>query len=201
MRTRICLLAIGVLTLAACNHHRVQPQPVADMPKALEDHSASDNLISKRGTGDLVESLYGELVGTDAGLKQLETALDALSQSKSDSTNPFHLFDEKSRSYYKAAGQHADQIRDSLLKDEVRQLVADHLAKYNAITARHQELLKSIDTKTAKLEDLHTVLKIVKTLPVIEKYQKDNRPGTTSLEGYSKKQDGAIDDANKLINQ
>ncbi|MCD2425486.1 hypothetical protein LQ567_22065 [Niabella pedocola] len=201
MRTRICLFTIGVLTLAACNHHRVQPQPVADTPKALEDNSPSAKLISKRGDGDLVESLYGELAGTDAGLKQLETTLDALSQSKSDSTNLFHQFDAKNQSYYKAAGQHANIISDSLLKDKVRQLVADHLATYNAVTARHQELLKAIDAKTTKLEDLHAVLKIVKTLPVMEKYQKDNRPGTASLEGYSQKQDGAVGDLNKMVNQ
>lgn len=148
-----------------------------------------------------MESLYGELAGQDAGLKQLETTLDALDQGKEDAAGSFHQFDKKSRSYYRAADQHANIVSDSLLKDRVKKLLEDYLAKYNVVTKKHQELLKTIDAKTTKLADLHAVLKIVKTLPVIEKYQKDNRPGIASLERYSNKQDGAIDEANKLINQ
>ncbi|MBO9592804.1 MAG: hypothetical protein J7599_07830 [Niabella sp.] len=201
MRTIICILATGMLILGACNDHRVQPKPVADIPKALEDHSASDQLISKRGPDDLIESLYGELAEKDAGLKQLEAALDALNQSKDDSTRSFHQFDAKSQSYYKAADQHINRVSDSLLKDKVKKLVEEHLAKYNAITEKHQELLKAIDAKTTKLADLHTVLKVVKTLPVIATYQKDNRLRTALFEGYSKKQDGALEDINKMTNQ
>lgn len=201
MRTIICLFFIEVLALAACNSHQVQQQPVADTPTALEDNSASYKLVSKRGPDDLMESLYSELAGQDAGLKQLETTLDALDQGKEDATGPFHQFEEKNRSYYRAADQHANIVSDSLLKDRIKKLLEEHLAKYNVVTKKHQELLKTIDAKTTKLADLHAVLKIVKTLPVIEKYQKDNRPGTASLEGYSNKQDSAIDEANNLINQ
>ncbi|WP_300599153.1 hypothetical protein [Niabella sp.] len=201
MRTIICILATGMLTLGACNHHRVQPQPVANIPKALEDHGASDQLISKREPDDLVESLYGELAEKDAGLRQLETTLDALNQRKGDSARSFHQFDAKSRSYYKAADQHINMISDSLLKDKIKKLVEEHLAKYNAITEKHQELLKAIDAKTTKLADLHAALKIVKTLPEIATYQKDNRPGTAPLEEYSEKQDGALEEINKMTNQ
>ncbi|MCF3112076.1 hypothetical protein LL912_25030 [Niabella sp. CC-SYL272] len=198
MRALIFLFFIGCFTLIACNHHRVQQQPVVNIPKALEDHSASHKLVSKRGPDELVESLYSELAEHDAGLKQLEAALDALDQSKEEAAGSFQQFDAKSQSYYKAADQHMNTISDSLLKDKIRKLVEEHLAKYKAITEKHQELLKAIDVKTTKLADLHTVLKVVKTLPVIETYQKDNRPGTASLESYSKKQDGAIEDINKM---
>ncbi|ANH80863.1 hypothetical protein A8C56_07615 [Niabella ginsenosidivorans] len=201
MRAKTHLLAIVLLTIVACNNNHVQHQPVADVPKALEDNNNSYKLISKRSTGDLVENLYSELISKNKNLEQLEAGLDTLSQSRVDSTDPFNQFNQKVLSYYNAADQHINHIADSLLRDKIRNLVESYLAKYVATTAKHNELLKTINAKNVKLSDLHTVLKIVKTLPQIERYQKENLPGTLSLEGYIKKQDEAIKKEDQMMDQ
>ncbi|GAB2670787.1 hypothetical protein GCM10027036_25140 [Flavihumibacter cheonanensis] len=48
------------------------------------------------------------------------------------------------------------------------------------------------------ISDLHNVLKIIRTLPLIDKYQNDNIPNTKSLEDYLKKQDKVITIADTL---
>lgn len=201
MRTKMGLWFIWISALTACNNNRVQQQPVVETPKTLESTGPSNNLISKRGPEDLVESLYGELVGQDARLKKLEVKLDALGHDKSDSTDSFYQFDQKNHSYYKAASQHIDTIGDSLLRDKLKAMVERHLANYNATTAGYNELLRAIEAKTTRLDDLHTLLKIIKTLPLMATYQKEHLPGTLPLEGYSKKQDEAIGSVSKLVQQ
>ena len=72
------------------------------------------------------------------------------------------------------------------------------MANYNSSTSRHNDLLKSIETKNMTLSDLHIILKIAWTLPVIEKFQRDNLPSTKSLDGYLKQLDGTIKYADTL---
>jgi hypothetical protein len=85
------------------------------------------------------------------------------------------------------------------LRDKMKILVANSLAKYNSLISTHTDLLKSIDTKGLTLNDLHTILKITRTVPLIEKYQKDKLPSSKSLEGFSKRLDEAINYTDTLI--
>jgi hypothetical protein len=66
------------------------------------------------------------------------------------------------------------------------------LTNYNSSTSGHKGLLKSIETKNLELSELHSILKIAETLPIIEKFQKNNMPTTKSLQGYLKQLDGTI---------
>lgn len=139
-----------------------------------------------------MQQLYNELESKNIGLKQLEDKINELYSSKSDSTNEFAQFNEKNQEYFASANRHIATIRDSVLRDKVKGLMEENIKKYTASVAKHKELLKLIETKDLSIADLHTLLKIVKTLPLIEKYQQEQLPGTKSLEGYSKQQDAAL---------
>ena len=80
----------------------------------------------------------------------------------------------------------------------MKNLVQSGLSNYNSLTAPHNNILKSIASKETSLGDLHIALKIIKTLPVIGKYQKDNLPNTKSLEGYSQQQTKTINELQRL---
>jgi hypothetical protein len=198
MRSKILISTIFVLALAACNNNRTEDKPKQETPKALEDKGSSYEIVSKRGYDDLVESLYSELVSKNIDLKKLEGKIDELNTSKKDTTNSFDKFNEKNQSYFSAANTHIGEIKDSLLREKMRNLIANNLTKYNARIAKHNELLKIIETKNVTIADLHNILKIVKTLPLIEKYQNENLPGTKALEGYIKQQDQTISFADTL---
>jgi len=197
MTTKIFISTILVLTLVSCDN-RQQDKPKQETPKALEDKSASYEIVSKRSYDDLVESLYTELLTKDIDLKKLEDKIDELRKSKSDTTELFDNFIEKNQSYFSSADRHVLEIKDSLLRDKIKNLVAIQLTKYNSRIVRHNELLKLIETKQMTISDLHNVLKIVRTLPLIDKYQKDNIPNTKSFEGYIKQQETVIKLADTL---
>jgi uncharacterized protein YdiU (UPF0061 family) len=198
MTTKIFISTILVLTLASCNNTRTQDKPKQETPKALEDKTSSYELVSKRGYDDLVESLYNELVSKNIDLKKLEEKIEELNKSKTDTTNLFDKFNKKNQSYFSAANRHIAEIKDSLLRDKMRNLISNNLTKYNSSIVRHNDLLKIIETKNLTIADLHNILKIVKTLPLIEKYQYDNLPSTKSFEGYIKRQDETIKFADTL---
>jgi uncharacterized protein YdiU (UPF0061 family) len=199
MTTKIFISTIFVLTLASCNNTRTQDRPKQETPKALEDKTSSFGLVSKRGYDDLVESLYSELMNKNIDLKKLEDKIDELNKSKNDTTNLFDQYNEKNQSYFNAANGHIAEIKDSLLRDKMRNLISKNLTKYNSSIVRHNDLLKIIETKNLRIEDLHNILKIVKTLPLIEKYQHDNLPSINPFEGYIKRQEETIKLADTLI--
>jgi len=187
MKTKI-FISFLVLTLASCSNNRTQDKPKQETPKALEDKSSTYEIVSKRSYYDLVESLYTELLTKDIDLKKLEDKIDELNKSKSDTTELFDNFNAKNESYFNSAERHIADIKDSLIRDKIKNLVASQLTKYNSRIARHKELLKLIEAKQLTISDLHNVLKIIRTLPLIDKYQKDNLTSTKSFEGYIKQQ-------------
>jgi hypothetical protein len=198
MTTKIFIAVILALTLVSCNDKRAQENPKQETPKALDDKSSSYEIISKRGYDDLVESLYNELLTKDIDLKELETNIDQLKRSKNDTTNLFDKYNGKNQSYFNSADSHISEIQDSLLRDKMKVIVSNTLGKYNSRIAKHNELLKVIVQKQMTISDLHNVLKIIKTLPLIEKYQIENFPDSKSFEGYIKQQDQTIKLADTL---
>ena len=198
MTTKLYIATILVLTFVSCDNNRTQDKPKQETPKALEDKSSSYEIVSQRGNDDLVESLYNELVSKDPDLKKLEDKIEDLNESKTDSMELIDKFNGKNESYFASADRHVSDIKDSLAREKIKNLLANQLTKYNSGIARHKELLKLIETKQMTIADLHNVLKIVRTLPLIDKYQKDNLPDTKSLEAYIKQQEQTIKLADTL---
>jgi hypothetical protein len=197
MKLQMIISLFLFLTFCACGENRTPETGKQDTPKALEDKS-SEFRISKRGHNDLVESLYEELAGKTPELKQLEGEINILNESRADSTETFIKFDEKNQDYFHAADRHVEEIKDSVLRDKMKVLIANNLSAYNLLVSSHTGLLKSINQKYLVLGDLHTVLKIVRTLPVIEKYQNDNLPTKKPLEGLARQLDATIKHADTL---
>jgi hypothetical protein len=127
----VILSTIIFLTITSCTDSQSHDNEQQETPKALEDKSSSYEIVSKRGDGDLVESLYNELAEKTTALKELENKIDNLSRSEGDSTEVFAKFNTKNNSYYNATDRHIEQIKDTLLRDSMKKLIAGSLAKYN----------------------------------------------------------------------
>ena len=195
---KLLFISTVLATILSCNNSR----PQQETPKALEEKDKSYSLVSKRGYDeDILESLYGELVDKTPELKKLEEDIDIIYESKNDSLQAFTSFDARNDRYYHSAGIHAQRIKDSLLRQKMKTLIQASLANYTSLTAPHNNLLKSIESKQATLGDVHTALKIVRTLPVIAKYQKNSLPDTKPLEGFSQKLSKTISEAERLSNK
>ncbi len=192
----------GFFILISCNDSRTQQSDLAqkDVSETLKDESGYD-FVSKREYGDLVNNLYKEILSKNAELKDLETKLEILENSKQDSLNQYNSYNAKNESYYQNVDEHLKSINDSILRNKIRRLISCSLAKYNSNTAQFSKLLKTIDTKTRTLEDLHEVLIITSTLPIIEKYQNENLPSTKSIASFNNQLDNAIAIERKLVNK
>eukprot|EP01035_Chromulina_nebulosa_P061532 gene61532-84165_t len=93
----------------------------------------------------------------------------------------FNKYDEKSKAYYLAAARHFQGVKDSVLRAAVKSLVDSSMKLYAAQILPHKSLLKNIDSANVSLNDLFAALKIIKTLPIIADYQRNNLPDSTSL--------------------
>lgn len=149
-------------------------------------------IFSKRGYDDLVENLYAELAEKDSALKQLEKEIDNLKQPSVDSTSLFNDYDSKNNNFYAAAETPAGQLKDSILKTKIQALIANSRQRFKTSDARHKALLQFIQGQSISLADLHTVLKITRTLPVIEKYQVNSLPPTSPMENLIRLQKDVI---------
>lgn len=161
-----------------------------ETPKALQDSKLEIKSYSR--SGDLTEELYQELVGKTPSLKKLEDDLDAFIPKPNDLKDKFNQYDSKSNSYYNSANYKATAISDSLLKKKIISLIMTSNNKYSAKTAELNSLLKQISKDGATLNDHHSVLKIVLTLPMIEKYQDDNKPNKKDFKDLINQQEKLI---------
>ena len=200
MKKLIIVSTVILLTFVSCNNARIKENQVQsqETPKALQEEKSYE-IASKRGYDDIIESLYKELADKTPELKDLEIRLNALSTSKSDSTEQFDEYNGKNQSYYNSANNHLKQINDSTLRKKMKALISSSLTRYNSVVYPHTELFKSIDKQTMTLDDLHEMLIITTTLPLIEKYQNTNLPTTKSINGYLIQLNKAVQIENSLL--
>ena len=186
MKNLTLLTTLILLTFVSCNNsqHKEKQEQKPETPAALQVDRSS-GIISKVGYNDILDSLYKELAYKTPELKELENKMKSISGSKNDSTGLYDRYSRKNQSFYSSAYSHVNQINDSVLRKRLRLLISSSLKRYNSKISRHSEILKSIDKKTMTLDDLHEVLMITTTLPIIENYQNDNLPTTKSIDGYS----------------
>lgn len=185
---------------ASCRNQRNKQAVSPGTPAALQEKSSSNDIgFSKsRYEDDLVEKLYSELLEKDPGLKKLERTIEDLNEQKSDSAVNFEKFDSKNTSYYNAALQHIGRISDSVLQLKIKALIDNSLSSYSKKIAGHKNLVSLVNSRDITLQNLHILLKIVKTLPMMEKYQSENTPSTRPLEKVVHNFDKAIQQADSL---
>lgn len=183
---------IIITMLVACGSRQQENNKpsVPDTPKALQENKLDIKSYSR--SDDLTEELYQELVGKSPELKKLEDDLEALNPNVNNVNVVFQQYDSKSKSYYNSANNKATSITDSLLKKKIIGLITSNNNKYSTKTAELNSLLKQISKSNVTLNDHHTVLKIVLTLPIIEKYQDNNKPNKKEFNELIKQQDKLI---------
>ena len=202
MRQLPVLGLLLLLTGLSCKENSTSVSQNPQVPKALQDNSRSilsSDSYSERGYSNLVDKLYAELLEKDAALKGLEVQLQDIEKAQLDSIKAFEGFNTKNESYYESAGKQAAQITDSLLRKQMEMLIAGSVEKYKVGNAAHRQLLEQIKQVNMRIADLHEVLKISRTLPVIEQYQRDTRPSTKSLERLLQMQNAALKEVEALL--
>lgn len=198
--TYIFSIATICIFIASCKQNKPEIRHSSETPKALQEESTPSSFASKRTYNDLLNELYYELANKDPQLKKLEENITEISNTQDDSLALFTFFNSKNEKYYSTAKNLAASIHDSLLKKRIETLLTHSKNIYDATTGKHQTVLGSIKANDISIADLHVVLKIMKTLPIIEKYEAENLKSTlTLLQNYSQSQEKLIQKMDSAI--
>ncbi|REG98508.1 hypothetical protein [Flavobacterium aquicola] len=169
------LVISSIFMIASCNgDKRENRNSEVQNPEALQDEIQLKRL-TKRG-GNLIDELYAELVEKTPELKKLETEIETFKETPSETQNGFYNYNGKSNQYYGNATGFANQITDSLSKKRILALIQKSNKKYDSESKEINDLVKQISNSQNSIQDNHNILKIVLTIPLIEKYQKENLP-------------------------
>lgn len=196
----IVLLFLTIL-ISSCT--RVQQQtndPAKETPKALKenDRDISSFSFSKRTSNDLVDDLYKGLVDENQALKEIENLTDENNTRKNELLNTYSEFDNKNKSYYSSANSHAAAISDTILKARVLSMLKASTDKYSGKVSYLEAIIKHLEAKSNSMQDYYTTMKIVLTLPLIEKYQQTHLPKDSIYKAFYKQQDQIISKINVI---
>lgn len=196
--TSLKILFLTIFTIIiSCNSREETTQDTQnETPAALQDKSFDLKRYKSRDV-DLVSLLYKDLVEKSAELQGLENDIENLNSN--DSLDEYYKYDIKSKDYYLSSLNISEEINDSVLKNKVIALIEKSKINYSAKTKELNEIMSKIKDKNKSIDDYHNVLKIVLTLPIIEKYQLQNLPKEEKYIKVIKKQDSIIEKTKTLI--
>jgi hypothetical protein len=166
-------------------------------PQPLEKEKSFD-ISLRSGRRNLVERLYDDVVNKTPALKQLEAEINALEEGKSDSTKDFDDFNNKNSDYYADGALYAADVTDSVLKEYIKKMLTESQARYKGKAENLTNLEGSINSKSETLNDLHILLKLSKTIHIMENYQNTNMPLPRPLENIADSYNIAIKKTDSL---
>lgn len=169
------------------NEKRESDAEDANGSKVLEENEINIRKYSR--SGDIVEELYSELVEHTPELKKLESDLALLNEKRLDTLEVFDLYNGKSNNYYSSANYKSSSIKDSILRKKIMKIIALSHSNYADKTKDLTALIEQISKNKTSLNDHHEVMKIMLTLPVIEKYQNENKPASEPFKKIIKEQE------------
>ncbi|RKR08288.1 hypothetical protein C8C83_5525 [Flavobacterium sp. 90] len=175
---------MSLIILTSCRDNETT-QRNSEEPKAFEEKSIDIGRFRKGN--DLVEDLYQELVDKSPELTSLENELSQL--NKRDTVNIFYNYNQKSNDYYRDAKNQINNITDSVMKQKILNLITKSNDKYVSQKADLKNLMNTINEKRNEINNYHSALKIILTIPLIEQYQKQHLPNKAPYEKVIKKED------------
>ncbi|WP_316634081.1 hypothetical protein [uncultured Flavobacterium sp.] len=186
------IAVFSLILLISCRENEANHRS-SEEPKAFEEKSIDIGRF--RRDNDLVEDLYQELVDKSPELKSLEKELSELNTR--DTTNIFYNYDQKSDDYYNSAESHINGIRDSVMKQKIINLIKKSSDKYASQKADLENLMDNIIKKRNEINNYHSALKIILTIPLIEQYQKQHLPNKSPFDKLIEKEDQLLQKTKK----
>jgi hypothetical protein len=184
-----------LLILCSCSARK------RETPAILEGKKIDVSSIYKKRGADLVDALYEEVVSNSEQLKKLEQEIKQLKATFPDSLEDFKTYHEKNARYYESAEKKANAITDSVLRNSILNMIKESRGNYRDSIATHSNLDSLISKRAATIDNLHNLLKLMLTLPVIEEFQLSNRPDTFDAASLTQRLDAVILQLDSLTQQ
>ena len=118
-----------------------------------------------------MHDIYADLTDKNADLKKLEDMRSHFNDGHEDSLAAFNKYNYKSANYYSSATRALDEIKDSVIKQRLRLLLANSRKQYTDKISKYNSLIDQMHSDQESTSDYYVTLQIAATLPVIEDYQ------------------------------
>ncbi|MBN2612345.1 MAG: hypothetical protein JXB00_12370 [Bacteroidales bacterium] len=186
---------ISLLLLFSCSGNKTKndTQAIAEQtPDVLVNTKTEISSLTKRYSSDIIQNLFSEAVGKDPELKDLSDRINTISKLKNDSLATFREYDNNNSAYFTVANNYMNQLNDSVLRDEFKEIFNVMEAKYRNSISQHDSAIKNLDHKTEILNDWDIILKLSVTAPMIINYQKNELPDLNTLNNINTMYDTLI---------
>ncbi|HEX4876419.1 MAG TPA: hypothetical protein VFV31_07075 [Chitinophagaceae bacterium] len=128
------------------------------------------------GSKDLVDELYFQAVKQNNNLEAIEEDIEKFYKKKSEAMEKYNSFTAYNSRYYSDARANANAISDSLTRKKAVDIIFKGESRYQSKLAGWQSIITSLNKNEKELNELHNLLKILVTEPMMEKYQQNNLP-------------------------
>jgi hypothetical protein len=133
------------------------------------------------GDRDLVDELYGQAVKQNDKLESIEDDIEKFYKNRNEAIEKYNSFVSYNNRYYSDARSKAATIADAATKQRANDVISKSEAAYNAKTIDWKNVLAALNANEKELNDLHALLKIMITEPMIAKYQATGLPDNAKL--------------------
>ena len=164
---------------------------------AAENSNVISSVGSQKGSryskgSSLIDAIYFEMIKDDKVLKALDEEINLIRKSSDELISQKQELLIKPSEYYGEVNREIAMIKDSILKKEMRNFIKESSANFTRKEKELKIVSKDIEINNGRINDYYNFFKIKKTLPEIEKYQKQN---PLKLEELNK----IVEDQNQLL--
>lgn len=133
------------------------------------------------GGRDMVEELYEQAVKQNDNLESIEEGIEKFAKKKTEALEKYNGYTSYNNRYYGDAKMKTSAISDATTRQRAGDLISKSEARYRAGLADWQNTISTLNTREKELNDLHVLLKIMISEPMMEKYQGRELPDNTKL--------------------
>lgn len=193
---KILIISCIVLFVSSCRNKNSEHDEIVE--KAAENTESSLPIKRMSNTENILDGIYSELIKKDSELQKLDSKVNSLQKDQRIIKDLYSDIIQNTDDYYRIAGIEAKGIQDSILKNEILALVNNSSENFNTKKVKFEEMMKQLNLNYHKIYSFYNSVKIRRTLPEIEKYQKAHPLKTDSLESLINKQNQLLDELKNM---
>lgn len=158
-----------------------------EIPKVLLDEKY-ESFSRLKSSEDLMEEIYEDLLNNDEKLKKLDESIKENFRKMFTVVKDFEEYQRKSSQYYSSALSNANRISDSLEKAKVTLDIKNSQLRYESLIHNLSKTDSLIRETSGKIRESYIAFKIQKTLPIIEKFQKEKIVNGKNMDDFLQEQ-------------
>jgi len=196
---KLLLIGITMLLLTSClKKKNTRNNQVADNPTP-EILSEPDGYISKRYKEDIITELFQDAIKKDAELEAYVKKHENLGDWERSKLEDYNKFTSNYREYWAASRYLLDDIKDSTLKKQYKQLFADLKTKQLQLTYEIDTATSIMNKKQQLFNDYFILVKLIVTQQMMQNYQQNELPQVKPIKEVIEEYDSLISVSKSII--